>query len=125
MLNSSLLNKISSQKGESISETLVSLLISALALVMLAGAITSASRIVTGSRQKLEKYYEANEVMAVMPDKISEDISDSVMINNTSGDHVYIKSNDPASSAEGIDVYIYRNISFSDKPVSGYRRTVK
>ena len=46
--------KLSSQMGESIGETLVALLISALALVMLAGAVSSGMRIVTNSKEKME-----------------------------------------------------------------------
>ena len=58
-----LIKKIKSQTGESISETLVALLISSLALVMLAGAISSSSGLITKSRDKLDKYYSANEDM--------------------------------------------------------------
>lgn len=54
-------NKVSNNAGESLSETLVALLISALALAMLAGAITAASHMVTESRDKLGSYYSAKE----------------------------------------------------------------
>ncbi|MBR0399948.1 MAG: hypothetical protein IJH95_03930 [Mogibacterium sp.] len=53
--------KIHSKSGESISETLVALLISALALVMLAGAVGASSRIVTNSRNRINEYYDANQ----------------------------------------------------------------
>lgn len=53
--------KLKSHGGESIAETLVALLISALALVMLAGAITSASNMIRAERKKMEDYYVANE----------------------------------------------------------------
>ena len=54
--------KINSQAGESIAETLVSLLIAALALVMLAGAMSASTNIVIRSREKLNSYYDANEL---------------------------------------------------------------
>ena len=57
-------NRIKSSSGESIAETLVALLISSLALVMLAGAIATATRIVTRNREKLDQYYAANEYIA-------------------------------------------------------------
>ena len=50
-------SKIRSCAGESIGETLIALLISALALIMLAGAISSAARIVTRNKSAMEEYY--------------------------------------------------------------------
>ena len=46
--------KLSSHAGESIAETLFALLISSLALIMLAGAVSSAMRVVTGSKEKMD-----------------------------------------------------------------------
>lgn len=50
-------SKIRSRVGESIGETLIALLISALALIMLAGAISSAAKIVTRNKTAMEEYY--------------------------------------------------------------------
>ena len=58
-----LLKKIKSTSGESIGETLVSLLIASLALVMMAGAVSAAVRMTTRSSTALQAYYEsANEL---------------------------------------------------------------
>lgn len=61
--------KLRSRAGESIGETLVALLISALALLMLAGAISSAGRIVTRNKESMDTYYktaaESNNQIAV------------------------------------------------------------
>ena len=54
--------KLNSRSGESIGETLVALLISSLALVMLASIITAGSSIIIKSRDKLSKYYEEEEL---------------------------------------------------------------
>lgn len=56
-MKKSILLKIRSNAGESIGETLVALLISALALLMLAGAISSAAGIVTRNKASIEAYY--------------------------------------------------------------------
>ena len=61
MLKGCLLKKLKNSNGESISETLVALLISSLALVMLAGAMTAALRVVTTGREKIDAYYESSE----------------------------------------------------------------
>lgn len=49
--------KLKNQAGETIAEVLVSLLISTVALMMLAVMITSAQNSVEKSREALEKYY--------------------------------------------------------------------
>ena len=52
--------KLRGKRGESIGETLIALLISSLALVMLAGAISSAANIVTRGKDVLVAKYEAS-----------------------------------------------------------------
>ena len=58
------LRKLYSRAGESIGETLIALLISALALLMLAGAVSSAGKIVTRNKAAMEKYYGTDEGMS-------------------------------------------------------------
>ena len=53
--------RLCSKAGESISETMVSVLIAALALVMLAGAVSTASHVITTSKDRLDDYYAENE----------------------------------------------------------------
>lgn len=56
--------KLHSQAGESIGETLVAVLISALALVILAGAIGAATRIITRSNTAVKEHYDADATRA-------------------------------------------------------------
>lgn len=51
---------LQSQAGETLVETLVAILISALSLVLLASAITSSSNMIRTSNDKLDKYYTEN-----------------------------------------------------------------
>ena len=51
-----ILSKLRGKAGESIAETMIATLIAALALTMLAGAIASAAKIVTGSKQAMTTY---------------------------------------------------------------------
>lgn len=55
-----LLDKVRSQAGESIAEVLVALLISSIALVMLASMISSTTNMVNNSKTTMEKYYACN-----------------------------------------------------------------
>ena len=57
-------SRLQNNLGESISETLVALLISALALTLLASMISSTLRMVTQSRTKIAEYYTANNAIA-------------------------------------------------------------
>ena len=56
--------KLKSNSGESIAETLVAVLISAFALLMLAGTINTASNLITKGQDNLGKYYAANNNLA-------------------------------------------------------------
>ena len=53
-----LIKKLKSSSGESIGETLVALLIAALALLMLAVAITATTRIINNSSEKVDDYFD-------------------------------------------------------------------
>jgi hypothetical protein len=109
-------NKLSSNAGESIAETLVALLISALALVMLAGSIYAASNMVTKSRQQLKKYYRANEIMVT---------------SGNAGSLDYVSKSSPTATIDGtlnvygmpgyFEVEMYTNSAFPSKAVSAYR----
>ena len=56
--------KLRSRRGETIAEVLVALLISALGLVLLAGMIGTATRLITDSRAQTEAYIEAENALA-------------------------------------------------------------
>jgi len=61
-----LFKKIKNNYGETIGETLVALLVSSLALVMLAGAIATTSGIITRSSDRIKEYYSRNEAVINM-----------------------------------------------------------
>ena len=56
--------KLRGKTGESIGETLIALLISSLALLMLAGAVSSAGTIVQKSKTVFNDYYTKNNAVA-------------------------------------------------------------
>ena len=102
---------ITSQKGESIAETLVALLISSLALVMLAGAITTTTRIVTSSQEKIKAYNEANNNL------IDKDSSAST----GSGDLTLKYNSTPSRTIETYeDIPYYYHDEFDGKKIVTY-----
>lgn len=102
--------KLNGQSGESIGETLVALLIAALALVMLAGAISASLGVVNRGRDKLGDYYSANET-----------------INNRSGPGSNWSNGITITDSSGIirtqeySITYYSNSTFGNKPVVAYK----
>ncbi len=105
----SIKRKINSQTGESITETLVALLIAALALVMLAGAMSASTNIVLRSREKLKSYYDENEKDSGIVKKASKDNSGIISISE---EGVMLQS---------ISVYYFKNDVIGKMPVVSYK----
>ncbi len=71
--------KLAGQGGESIGEVLIATLISAVALTMLASMLITSSRIISQSREKLEKYYQGNNALVQQQ---SADAQSKAIIDN-------------------------------------------
>lgn len=102
--------KLRSSNGESLTETLVALLIAAIALVMLASMISSTTRIVTQSKTKMTEYYEANKTVAAQTGEGTDDAS--VTITDDASDTI---------NGQQYSVTAYLNQSFSSTPIASYR----
>lgn len=119
-----IINKISDNSGETLGETLVSLLISALALVMLAGAISAASGIILRSRDRINNYYAQNSKIETQNDDDSA-WSGKVTISNGPVDgfnvesQVLFFSNDALNPANPVVTYKLSNGSVSSGDTSG------
>ena len=62
-MSGKLKNKLKSKKGETITETLVSVLIAAAAMILFASMITSSQRILQKSESIMNAYYDGEEKM--------------------------------------------------------------
>lgn len=82
--------KLRTRGGESITEVLVAVLISAVALTMLASMIAASTRLIQTSRSQMEKYYEGNRALDLQQD--SSGTSGCVVVGDTSIP-VYISEN--------------------------------
>ncbi|MBR2528032.1 MAG: hypothetical protein IKE58_06155 [Blautia sp.] len=104
--------KLNSQAGETIAETLISLLIAALALVMLAAAMSTSSGIIVRSREKLDEYYSANEEdSGVVIKKIGAGIG--------TGD-IIVTDSSSVIKEQNYPITYFKNDQFSKKPVIAY-----
>ena len=112
-------DKLSGQSGESIGETLVALLIAALALVMLAGAISASVGAVNKGRAKLKDYYSVNETInrrGLSGSSVSgSNVSKGIKITDTS-DSIRTHS----IRTQEYNITYYSNATFNNKPVVAY-----
>ena len=108
--------KLKSQTGESIGETLVSLLIAALALVMLAGAISASSGVIMKGRNKLNAYYTANEAESgvVKMKSGTRETDDKMTLTDGKGQF---------SESPSYPVTYYINDEFNSRIVIAYKYT--
>lgn len=99
--------KLKSRAGESIAETLIGLLIASLALVMLAGSISTATRLILTSKDRMDEYYAADGAMAKQTDD-----PDAIRITLEGGGVKQI--------IDGVDCY--SNDKFENMPVYSYMK---
>ena len=113
--------KMQNQSGESIGETLIALLIAALALVMLAGAISASSGTISKCRNTLDLYYDNME-------RVVNRSSTSTSYYSRGDGTVTIKdqTNIATGSAsykiadQNVNTYYYANKGFNKNPVIAY-----
>ncbi len=102
--------KLRSKRGETIGETLVALLISALALVMLAGAISSTANMINASDKKMGEYYSGDAALA---EHSGGDPSGNMVVT--------IQSDSDANINNDYSVHFDTNKAFEAKPVVAYK----
>ncbi len=118
-----MLEKLRSRRGDSLAEVLVAMLISAVALVMLASMIASSSRMILRSRESMEEYDAANNVLASMPDTVPAVVNTVTKASNV---ELNVKNADSETvrlrSAGGDLVTVYENAGYAGKTVVAYKK---
>ena len=106
--------KLSGRAGETIGEVLVALLISTLALMILAGMISATARIVRTSEEKMGEYYTANAALEtiVAPNASSDVVTVTVGETGIQMPVVYAVND----TFDSVKVVAYRNKSASPSP---------
>lgn len=104
------IKKLKSRSGESIAETLLAVLVAALALTMLAGMITAAVSMVKKSEEKMDDYYRESWKLEQIEE--AGDDADTLNLSITGTDGITIS---------GIKVYSAKNETFQKTPVTAYR----
>lgn len=114
--------KLRGRAGESIAETLVALLISALALLMLAGAVSSATNAVLRSKSKMTAYYATDTAMITHGEGSAEGSEESEvpeMAYKTESGTVTIEQKE-GSVSKAYDVTCYINEEFGTTAVTSF-----
>lgn len=115
-----LIRKCRNQSGETIAETLIALLVSALALTMLAGSITTATKVAESSDKTLKQYYAVTNTVAEGTG--SSGVADGKL--KTGNGYVSIYETDPAKdllSGDGRTGIAFRvNSGLNTKPIVAY-----
>lgn len=111
-----MLKKIRSSKGESIAETLVALLIAALGLLVLAGAITSTLHIINSSNKTLADY-EAAQKTIITKDS-GEATSDVKIVDGT----INLQTKTDSITFKQYNVTTYVNKTFNKTDVVSFER---
>lgn len=107
-------SKLRSQAGETIGETLIALLISALALTMLAGAISTAANLITKSEIVMTNYYGG---LTALGDPNKGDLTVSV---SESSDHSKVVR--LVGGSETVSAKYAINNAISNKHVLAYKK---
>ena len=105
-------NKLRSPAGESIGETLAALLIAALALTMLAGAVTASAKVVDRSRDTLDAYYSAQEGLTKKQAGKSVELPDKAQVKTDGAVSFKVKNGE-------LEKTITKNVTFYENTVFG------
>lgn len=113
------IQKLSGRAGESLGETLFALLISALALMMLAGAVSAGMRMVTSSKKAVDDYYQVNNAIVARSSASLSNLREN--LGSYSGAMTIVISNPSTSTTvTSTSVSYWKNEQMGATPVVTY-----
>ncbi|MBO4419995.1 MAG: hypothetical protein J5789_09265 [Oscillospiraceae bacterium] len=113
--------RLRSKRGESIAEVLIALMISSMALVLLAGMITATTGIVKKSKDATNEYTgKSNQLVEKLDSECSGSGEVHFLLRNVSGALSDTKLTD--SAEESISVLYYVNESIGSVKVTSYEK---
>ncbi len=130
-------SKLKSNAGESLAEVLIALLIAALALTMLASVITTSSRIITQTKEKMKIYYEANNSLSAQAGTPTTKLDLTITVKSwkfkNSGDTEFSTTNHVHPNVltatytthlinDDAEVYYYENDTLGTTKVVSYKK---
>ena len=118
------LDKLRSSRGDSIAEVLIAMLISIVALVMLASMIASSTRLIQRSKSAMEKYDAANNALAEMTAD-APTANDTFTVSSKTLSVADAVTNDSVKLTEAgvISVKVYENTAYGGDKVIAYKKS--
>ena len=110
------IDKLRSRRGESLTEVLVSTLIAAVALTMLASMVATGARLVNQSRDRLAEYYEAGNGLAAQAPAAEDPETIELRLKDGSGAVVRLRADESK-----LEAYVFVNESLGGDGVTAYR----
>ena len=106
---------LKNSRGESLVETLVAILVGALAMTLLASMIVTSTRLTQESSKTIDEYYASNNLVAAKSDDGKVTGEGTIVLNDKDGFPKYLRS-------DGSDVKVeyYVNNADSKNPVVAY-----
>lgn len=88
-MKNSILKKLKGRAGESLAETLIAVLVIAVASMLLASMITATTSIVKRSQSSMEKYYNQSSKLETLSDTNLKTASISITVSDMSDSNTY------------------------------------
>lgn len=107
--------RLRSRAGESISEVLIAVLVSAVGLVLLAGMISSTSHLIQSSKDKIHTYADNNKALV---EKADGSVKEGTVVFRTSSGNVKLTDGDHSAS---VSVVYYENPEAPGGDVISYK----
>jgi Tfp pilus assembly protein PilV len=111
--------KLKGTAGESLAEVLISLLIAALALTMLASVISTSARLITRSKETMKSYYDGNDAVSKQQIATSTPMYTFTIMKNGSTTISYNLIDSNADTPNN-SVYYFTNEASKKYPVVSY-----
>ena len=102
--------KLKSRKGESLTETLAALVISAVSISMLVTMISASTKMISGSIKKMDEYYDAeNQIVQQQVSGADSGGEVTVTLHNAASANPEALKLDASDEDAAVSIGIYRN----------------
>lgn len=110
------IGRLRSRRGETLTEVLVSTLIAAVALTMLASMVTTGARLVTQSRDRLAEYYETGNTLAAQEIAETDPETVELSLEDENGAAAHLRADE-----DRLEAYVFVNDALGGAGVTAYR----
>ena len=111
-----MIKRIKNNHGESLTETLVAILVAGLAMALLSGMISTSVKLTSNSSRDIGRYYDQDKEVALKEDAGKLEGAGTLIIQEKNGETTY------NIGKNSISVNYYMNTNATKKPVISYKK---